>query len=227
MKLLDDIIPYVKRERANLGLGENQYALLVLDVFKGQMTEPVTKKMKDNHILFVRVPANMTNIFQPLDLTVNGSFKALMKSKFTEWYSKEISKQLQKKIPMEDIEIKLKVSVLKPLHASWLVDAYNHLTSETGREIIKNGWKSAGISKAVSDGLNGMEDLDPFHSIDPLLESSNESAHQSNESLNVQNAEYFTTYQDESSSDEYEDESGEGVRNIFDMFLEEDDDDEI
>ena len=138
-----------------------------------------------------RVPANITNIFQPLDLTVNGLFKALMKSKFTEWYSKEIAKQLQKKIPMEDIEVKLKVLVLKPLHASWLVEVYNHPTSTSGRDIIANGWKSAGISKAVSDGLNGMEDLDPFHLIDPLLEESNESIDPSNDNLNVQNAEYL------------------------------------
>ena len=109
--MLDEIIiPYVKRERTRLELCENQYALLILDVFKGQMTEPVTKKMEKNHILYVRVPANMTNLFQPLDLTVNGSFKALMKSDFTEWYSKEISKQLQQNVPMENIEIKLKVS---------------------------------------------------------------------------------------------------------------------
>ena len=74
--------------------------------------------MKENHILFVRVPANMTNIFQPLDLTVNGSFKSLMKSKFTGWYSKEIGKQLEENVLIEDIEIKLKVSVLKPLHAN-------------------------------------------------------------------------------------------------------------
>ena len=73
--------------------------------------------MKENHILFVRVPANMTNIFQPLDLTVNGSFKSLMKSKFTEWYSKEIGKQLEENVLIGDIKIKLKVSVLKPLHA--------------------------------------------------------------------------------------------------------------
>ena len=76
IKLLDDIIiPYFKCEQSKLRIGEDQYALLILDV------------LKENHILFVRVPANMRNIFQPLDLTVNGSFRSLMKSKFTEWYS--------------------------------------------------------------------------------------------------------------------------------------------
>lgn len=79
----------------------------------------------------------------------------------------------------------------------WDVDGYDHLTQKLV-EIIKNGRKSAAISKAVYDGLNGMEDLDPFYSIEPLLDPLNECIHQSNETFNVQNAEYSAMYQDES-----------------------------
>ena len=111
----------------------------------------------------------MTNIFQPLDLTVNGSFKSLMKSKFTEWYSKEIGKQLDENVRTEEIEIKTKVSVLKPLHASWLMEVYNHLTSAAGRNIIAYGLKSAGITRAVSESNKGLKNLDSFHLIDPLV----------------------------------------------------------
>jgi len=94
--LIEDIIvPYVISQRKSLGLDENQYALLILDVFSGQMTEQVQEKLKESRILFVRVPANMTNLFQSLDLTVNRSFKAMMKRKFTEWYSKRISEELR------------------------------------------------------------------------------------------------------------------------------------
>ena len=212
VKLLDDIIiPYFKCEQSKLGIGEDQYALLILDV------------LKENHILYVRVPANMTNIFQPLDLTVNGSFRSLMKSKFTKWYSKELGKQLEENKLIEDTE-KLKVSVLKPLHASWLIEAYNHKTSSSGREIIVNGWKSAGIMEAVSKGIEGLEKLDPFHSIDPLFQQPNEFLNPSNDDplkddLNVEEAEYFATRYDESSSDEWEiEETGEHVSNIFDVF---------
>ena len=81
------------------------------------MTEPVKEKLKENCILFVCVPASMTNLFQPLDLTVNCSFKAMIKIKFTEWYSKRISEELEKEVPLEDIDIKLQLSVLKSLHA--------------------------------------------------------------------------------------------------------------
>ena len=59
----------------------------------------------------------MTNLFQPLDLTVNGATKAFLERKYTEWYSKKISKALVDGIALDDIEIELKLSVLKPLQA--------------------------------------------------------------------------------------------------------------
>ena len=46
------------------------------------MTEEVTSLLHDNNVLLVRVPSDMTHLFQPLDLTVNGHCKAYMKSKF-------------------------------------------------------------------------------------------------------------------------------------------------
>ena len=79
----------------------------------------------------------MTNIFQPLDLTVNGSAKSFMKRRFTEWYSAEIGTALDEGIQtLDDIEIKL--SVLKPLHASWLVELFNYMTSDKGRQVVEN-----------------------------------------------------------------------------------------
>ena len=92
------------------------------------MTVPVTEKLAENFIKYVKVPANMTSLFQPLDLTVNGSAKAFMKKKYTEWYSLEVTKQLDNGKSAEEIEVKLLLSKLKPLYASWLIDLYNHFT---------------------------------------------------------------------------------------------------
>ena len=88
-------------------------ALLLLNVFRGQMTDPVLLKLRENSIFLVRVPPNITNLFQPLNLTVNGAAKAFLKRKYTEWYSGEISKALADGIALDDIEVKLKLSVLK------------------------------------------------------------------------------------------------------------------
>ena len=82
--IVEIITPYVEKEREVLNLGEQQQALLIIDVFSGQMTNPVIEKLKENIIKLTRVPANMKNHFQSLDLTVNGSSKTSLKKKFTE-----------------------------------------------------------------------------------------------------------------------------------------------
>ena len=72
----------------------------------------------------------MTNLFQPPDLIVSGSAKAYMKRKFNEWYSTSISRQLDEGKAVDDIEVELKLSVLKPINAGWIKDLYDYLTSE-------------------------------------------------------------------------------------------------
>ena len=80
LKLIDEVInPYVVRKRAELQSPSTQQALLIWDVFKGQMTATVLEKLESLHIQLVAVPANMTHVFQPLDLTVNGSAKKYMR----------------------------------------------------------------------------------------------------------------------------------------------------
>ena len=50
LKLLDEIIiPYVISERERQQLDINHRALLLMDVFRGQMTEPVLKKLRENN----------------------------------------------------------------------------------------------------------------------------------------------------------------------------------
>ena len=149
LKLLDEIIiPYVEKEREALNLDKNQPALLIIDVFSGQVTKPVIDKMTENNIKLVKVPANMIRLFQPLDLTINGAAKAYMKKHFTEWYSRCIIQELDSGKGVDNIDIQLK-SVLKPLHANWINDLYNYFTTPKGKEIIANGWKAAYITDAL------------------------------------------------------------------------------
>ena len=54
---------------------------------------------------------------------------------------------------------------MKPLHAWWLIDCYNQLTSPQGKEIILAGWRASRISAVVEDGLIDFV-IDPFNEID-------------------------------------------------------------
>ena len=93
-KLIEEIIiPYIEKERISLKLPKTQLALLIMDVFRGQMTENVLTVLKDNNTLQVRVSTNMAHIFQPLDLTVNLTFKTFMRKKFSVWYIRQMVKR--------------------------------------------------------------------------------------------------------------------------------------
>ena len=59
-----------------------------------------------------------------------------MKRKFTEWYSNEIMQRLDNGEKLESIEIKFKLSTLKLLYIKWLMEAYEHMTTATGRSIL-------------------------------------------------------------------------------------------
>ena len=72
---------------------------------------------------------------------------------------------------LDNIEIDYCLSVLKSLHAKWLLELYNHLSNDEGKEIAPNGWKKTGIVNAIKLGLSGLPSLDPFADICPPIES--------------------------------------------------------
>ena len=87
LKLLNEvIILYIESLRSSNNLPADQYALVVMDVFTGQMTSEVLTLLRSNNILVTNVPANMTKFYQPLDLTVNGYAKRYMARKFNDCY---------------------------------------------------------------------------------------------------------------------------------------------
>ena len=75
-KLIKEILaPYIKKVRQEENLPVSQKALVIMDVFSGQITSVVLDCFKDNKIEVVYVPANMSYLLQTLDLTVNGYAK--------------------------------------------------------------------------------------------------------------------------------------------------------
>ena len=96
IELLEEIVfPYLSRKRAELNLPDDQKALLIFDVLKGQKTQRILDLMVENHSVYLFVPNNLTNEFQPLDLTVNGPSKSFLSGKFQDWHAQQITTQMQ------------------------------------------------------------------------------------------------------------------------------------
>ena len=106
----------------------------------------------------VPVPNNWTNYFQPLDLTVNKSSKDFLRKQAQSWYSQEIVKQMEAGKRSDEIKVDVRVSVVKPLHAKWIVQYYDYARGKP--QLIINGWKESGIMDNLSKNIN----LDPFAS---------------------------------------------------------------
>ena len=118
-----------------------------MDTFKGQDNDIVLSLCKKHFCQVVIVPHNLTNKFQPLDITVNKPAKSFISNKYNEWFAEQVAKQLQKGIPPADIQVSLNLGELKVMHARWISALYDYLCDQ--KEIILNGLKAAGITEAV------------------------------------------------------------------------------
>ena len=159
------INPHVIDKRKELGLPADKKAVLTWAVFRGQTTDHGI--LDSLNIKVVKVPANMTHFFQPLDFRAQLNSQRVRKKfyekKFVTWYAEEIKKQMDAGIPTESTDVNLKLTSLKALHASWLIELYNVLTTADGRETVLNGWKKSGVT-AVLKNEEILPPKDPFSS---------------------------------------------------------------
>lgn len=155
------IFPYLTSKRETLGFQADQRALLIYDVFRGQMTPKIMALVEENHCVMVPVPANLTQHFQPLDLMINGMAKRFLKKKFEEWYAKQITDQLASGADVYQIKVDLTLTKMKPIHANWVIGLYDYLRNQ--RETIQKSFEQSGITDAVYGSIEG---ADPFEDLD-------------------------------------------------------------
>ena len=142
---------------------EEQYALIIMDTFKGQDNDRLRELCSENYCEVAIVPHDSTNIFQPLDINAKKAAKTFIQNMYNEWFSNEVATQLNRGVDPTEVKITTKLSDLKPLHASWIVDLYEYLKKETG--MIIKGFDSAGIRDAVNNAQSINEKIgNPFRS---------------------------------------------------------------
>ena len=93
----------------------------------------------------VFVPAECTGELQPLDLSISEEFKATMKRSFSCWYADEVKQALNQGVSLDNLKVNLRASLIKPLHAKWLMLAMPTLQENTG--VFHIGFEKNGIIK--------------------------------------------------------------------------------
>ena len=160
------IIPYVKTTRERLSV-PSQTAMVLFDVFKGQTTTAVHDLLEENNIVYEHIPSGCTDKLQPLDLSVNKSAKSYLRDKFSTWYAEEVKQQMDAGKQAAEVQVDMRLSVMKEMSAKWLEGLYDHLRAS--RQTIINGFKKAGIADAVENPAipaDSDSDGDPFADCD-------------------------------------------------------------
>ena len=106
------ILPYVKLIR-ELKQNDSASALVIMDNFKSQVTDAIHILLEENNIFVALLPTNTADLLQPLDIAVNKPAKNYLRQQFQDWYSKQISDQL------EDQD--MANAVLEPVNPLYLV----------------------------------------------------------------------------------------------------------
>ena len=130
----------------------------------------MTSLLRENKIVYEYVPNNMTADFQVFDLTVSKWVKGIMMDKFNKWFTETWRKELDAGKSLDEISMKIKLVTMKPLHAKWVINVFNQLSSFEGKNVILLEWKASGIFDALGRGLAGFSGsfVDPYYEIDPF-----------------------------------------------------------
>ena len=149
LRYVDTVLkPYIQYVRNRLEKPD-QKALLILDVFAAHRVATVMRKVEDAGFVLLYVPAACTDKLQPLDLLINKPFKEALKGAFHKWYSNEVVSQMS---AMEDeggeanmsaVRVDLRLSVIKPMHAQWLIEAHKAISQKGA--LIKESFVKAGL----------------------------------------------------------------------------------
>ena len=67
--------------------------------------------------MYVYVPPNLTQKFQPPNINVNGVAKRFLKSCFQTWYSDEVTKQMNEGKVVYEGDEDIRLSRMNPIHA--------------------------------------------------------------------------------------------------------------
>ena len=141
--------------REKLGLPEDQKFFSFM--FSKHKQQVNIMSILTRTIAYVQVPPNLTYILQSLNFNVNAFTKSFLKSRFQEWYAKEVTNGLNKGENVHQFDIDTKLSKMKPIHSRLLISLYYKLQNSS--KMIKSAFENASIMEADNKKITNE---DPF-----------------------------------------------------------------
>ena len=79
---------------------------------------------------------------------MNKSAKCFTADKYQDWYAENVLQQLNRVVAAHDVKVVVKLSIMKPLHAKWIIEMFHQL--KRSKQIVISGFRKAHITEAVS-----------------------------------------------------------------------------
>ncbi|CAI7926935.1 unnamed protein product [Closterium sp. NIES-54] len=119
-------------------------SMLVLDSYRGHLTEEVKEKLREMNCVPAIIPSGCTAEVQPLDVCVNKSFKASVRQHYQRWFEAEGQEQLTAagnlKKPSPEVVLR------------WVSQAWKAVPAD----LIKHAFLTCGISNQLDASEDGL-----------------------------------------------------------------------
>jgi hypothetical protein len=149
LEFADMIIAYKQRIIDTQGFMESTPAVLVWDVFYTHRLPSVLKRLKENNVFVVFVPANTTGFLQLCDVAVNKPWKASITNSFVQYmadvFAEDGAHEAEGDVDgtvMDRFKAKTALPVLREKTMDFVYAAIKYVES---RSIIANGAKRIGL----------------------------------------------------------------------------------
>jgi hypothetical protein len=149
--LMKRYVDFLFKLRMSENLSKNP-AMMVYDSFRGHLDENVKTKFRNHNFHLAVIPAGLTSVCQPLDVSINKPFKDNMRNEWHEWMRQGgagvTSGGNLKRARISDV-------------CGWVKRSWDAISDQ----IIFNSFKKCSISNL----LDGSEDDMIYEEIDKLL----------------------------------------------------------
>ena len=150
--------PYMVHKRLLLDLVDDHWGLLIWDVYKPHLTQPVLDLLVARRIKVVFVPANCTSMYSANDHPQwNKNVKLLNNGKFTHWYADIVKEAIDNDQP---VNVNFQLTVMKPIHARWTFDSL--LEAATKKNWMEAAWKGVDLWDIIQGNYIPPQPTEPY-----------------------------------------------------------------
>ena len=136
------IVPYCEATKVSLGLVSEQPSIVILDQYSVHTEERFKDYLRARNLIPIYVPACLTGELQPADILLNKIVKDSLRRQYHQWLTSEFMK-LFAVHGANAPQVDTRMSVIKPIHCSWVTQAYSELKNRS--DVILRSWGKAGI----------------------------------------------------------------------------------